>query len=96
MAGNIGASLRIDEPMRADHFLYSESQGRYLLCCRPENSAAITAYCRTENLHLQLVGQTAAERLTITQNGEEIVDLDVASLRAAYEDYLPAIMKLDE
>jgi phosphoribosylformylglycinamidine synthase len=86
IAGRIGASVEVDGTEHA--FFFGEDQGRYVLTCAPEETAAIAAEAKRLNVPLLRIGVTGGDTLRL--GGAAPIAL--AALAEAYESWLPDYM----
>ena len=88
-----GAAIVLETTMRDDIALFGEGPSRIVVTCAPERLAELRALVADDGegiVPLAVLGSVdAGGRLRITAGGEELVDLPVDELLAAYES-LPA------
>jgi phosphoribosylformylglycinamidine synthase len=81
IAGRLGMDLTLDAGMRPDHYLFSESLGRFVVTVAPDNKRAferILGPCAT------LLGRVGGRSLRITAQ-KLLLDLAVDELEVAYK-----------
>ncbi len=89
IAGDIGIDLKLDREQAEDlELLFGESQSRYVLTCRAENTSTIKARLETAGGQLSIRGETGGDTLTL----DGTVHISLKSLRDANEDWLPSYM----
>ncbi|VVC03877.1 Phosphoribosylformylglycinamidine synthase subunit PurL [Candidatus Burarchaeum australiense] len=81
IAGRLGMKLAIPQVMRPDFYLFSESQGRFVVTVCPENRQKLEKILG-EAAHL--LGTVGGSNFTITA-AKKIVDLPMAQLEEAYK-----------
>jgi phosphoribosylformylglycinamidine synthase len=84
----IGATVALDDDLPAIASLFSESQSRILVSCSPTNTEALLDLLQEHGVPWSVIGETGGSALTI----EGKVDLPLASLAAAYNDTLEALV----
>ncbi|MCF8027246.1 MAG: phosphoribosylformylglycinamidine synthase subunit PurS [Desulfobacteraceae bacterium] len=89
MAGNLGIRADIGkapgaEDLRADHLLFSESPGRFVVTVAPENAKDFESVMK--NNHLACIGEvTEAPRLDLSYGADSLVSVPVADLKGAWK-----------
>ncbi len=81
IAGRLGMDITIPAGMRPDHYLFSESLGRFVVTVAPDNKRAFE---RALGDDAHLLGRVRGSSLRITQE-TTVVDLPVSELEAAYK-----------
>ncbi|MFW6195895.1 MAG: hypothetical protein ACOC5D_01040, partial [Thermoplasmatota archaeon] len=83
--GDIGAEIKIDTDLRADTFLFSESNTRWLIevdkndCEEFEDNFSIP---------VEKIGTTHGKKLKIIINDEEMIDLEIDVIREKWKKTL--------
>ena len=80
----LGARVRIDETMRADAFLFGESQARMLVSVRREHVATVRDLANEAGVAVAVVGEVGGGMLEL----DGLASLPVAELRAAWDSAL--------
>lgn len=76
--------VAVEEALRVDTLLFSESQSRLLVTVRPENQAAFEALFAGQVTNM--IGEVTAEpRLQLTLAGQAIIDSDILELKEAWQ-----------
>ena len=85
----IGASVVLD-PAQLDltHWLFSESQSRFLVSVAPQQAEALEDHFRAAELPLRYLGETGGNALKI----EGAFDIPTSELAAIYYDTLSNLM----
>jgi phosphoribosylformylglycinamidine synthase subunit PurL len=86
MAGGNGASVKAEDPEHA--FFFGEDQGRYVLTCAPDQTAAIAEEANRLNVPLLRIGGSGGETLRLGRASP----VALAALIKAYESWLPDYM----
>jgi phosphoribosylformylglycinamidine synthase II len=81
LGAQMGVSVSLETPRRADTVMFSEGQSRILLTLGPENAAAVEALGEEHGVPLSRIGVTGGDRLRIVINGAEAVSLPLERLR---------------
>lgn len=81
IAGMLGMELEIPSTMRPDYYLFSESQGRFVVTVCPKNKNSFEKIMRFDAL---FVGRVRGSKLVIKAT-RKLVDLPVTRLEAAYK-----------
>ncbi|MGH9749581.1 MAG: phosphoribosylformylglycinamidine synthase subunit PurL [Candidatus Polarisedimenticolia bacterium] len=92
-AGVIGASIELEAKGRLDALLFGESPTRAIVSAPPESRARLEHVAGAAGVGLRLLGRAGGERLTIAAGGTQVVDLEVASARAAWLTALPGLLQ---
>ncbi|MVP00949.1 phosphoribosylformylglycinamidine synthase subunit PurL [Paenibacillus lutrae] len=93
ISGNLGADVDFRTDLRADHALFSESQSRILLSCRPDKRDALTAWLQEQNVAAQVIGTVTGTDVLLNINGQPGVQAAVAELRQVWKDAIPCLMQ---
>ena len=81
IAGRLGMDITIPAGMRPDHYLFSESLGRFVVTVGADNKRAFE---RALGKNAHLLGRVRGTSLRITQE-TTVLDLPVGELEAAYK-----------
>ena len=88
MAPGVGATVRLDGPLRADALLFGESTGRVVVAS-PDPEALLAAAAEA-GVSARRVGETGGERLRIgPAQGPFWIDADVERLARIHARALP-------
>jgi phosphoribosylformylglycinamidine synthase len=93
--GAQGASLEIasgEAGRRLDALLFGEAPTRIIVSTSPENRARLEALLRSTDVPFHVLGRVGGNRLSIAVGGTAVVDLDVTTLRSAWQQALPALL----
>jgi phosphoribosylformylglycinamidine synthase subunit PurL len=93
MGGGIGAQIKVSSELRADLFLFSESQSRILLSVPPEHIEQLKEIAQDKGIILTELGSVQGDELSIRVNGEIIIRQPVSGLEKVWKDTIPHIMR---
>ncbi|HZG88308.1 phosphoribosylformylglycinamidine synthase subunit PurL [Paenibacillus sp.] len=94
ISGGIGANISWNAPgLRNDVALFSESQSRVLLTCRPEQADALQLHLVEEGVPMARIGTVCGSKLNVTVNGSTVIDVAVDVLETTWKDAIPCLMK---
>ena len=79
--------------LRTDVALFSESQSRLLLTCRPEQADALQMHLVEEGVRATRIGTVGGDKLNVTVNGAVALDIAVEQLEKTWKDAIPCLMK---
>ncbi len=86
MAGGIGVDIA-GGPLTLEQ-LFGESQGRYVVVCRPDDIADIFSRVNSSKGWISATGETGGDTLTLGGN----TPISIETLRRSHEEWLPAYM----
>ncbi|WP_309123400.1 phosphoribosylformylglycinamidine synthase subunit PurL [Paenibacillus sp.] len=94
ISGGIGANVDWKiSGLRNDVALFSESQSRLLLSCRPEQADALQMHLVEEGVRATRIGTVGGTKLNVMVNGSAVLDVDVSTLEITWKDAIPCLMK---
>lgn len=94
ISGGIGANIDWSVPeLRVDVALFSESQSRLLLSCRPDQADALQMHLVEEGVRVTRIGTVGGKKLNVTVNGVAALDVDVSKLETTWKDAIPCLMR---
>ncbi|TLS52137.1 phosphoribosylformylglycinamidine synthase subunit PurL [Paenibacillus antri] len=94
ISGGIGANVDWKiSGLRNDVALFSESQSRLLLSCRPEQADALQMHLVEEGVRATRIGTVGGTKLNVMVNGSAVLDVDVSTLETTWKDAIPCLMK---
>jgi phosphoribosylformylglycinamidine synthase len=82
VAGRLGMNITLPHGMRADHYLFSESLGRFVVTVAPDNKRAFEQGLGSEAI---LIGRVLGSTFRVTQE-TTLIELPVSELEAAYRE----------
>jgi len=81
---SLGFTVEIQSDLRADHFLFSESQSRILISVPKENlDNALSAIKNSQTPYL-ILGDVSFDKAVLNYNGQKIVNGPLSKFKAAY------------
>jgi len=90
----IGAEIHLTTAgLRKDSLLFGESQSRILVSLPQDNLAMLQEIAGQHNVSLQVIGQTGGDRLKLYLDNEQVVDLSVKELYAAWSEAIERLLK---
>jgi phosphoribosylformylglycinamidine synthase len=87
----IGCRIELDDRTRADVALFGESGARVLLACASDRLDEIGGEATRLGVRLSRLGTTGGDRLNIARDGNDLVDVAIAEIDAAWSSALPRI-----
>ncbi|MCY9592951.1 phosphoribosylformylglycinamidine synthase subunit PurL [Paenibacillus chitinolyticus] len=93
ISGGLGADVDFRTELRADHALFSESQSRILLSCRPEKREALIALLQEKNVQAEVIGTVTGTNVKVDINGKPAVQASISELRQVWKDAIPCLMQ---
>jgi len=93
ISGRIGANVSVETELRADHFLFSESQSRILLSATAEKAQALLAHIAQYGVKAAVIGTVGGEDLVINVNQKAAINTPVTKLEGVWKDAIPCLMK---
>jgi phosphoribosylformylglycinamidine synthase II len=84
IAGGLGCTASLALIERADYSLFSESQSRAILSCRPEAEEALTALASAMGVPCASIGQVGGERISISVNDQALVNVALVDATGAF------------
>jgi len=81
VAGRLGMDVQIPQTMRADYYLFSESQGRFVVTVCPANQEKFEKIMGAD---AKLLGKVGGQNFTVKAD-KTLVNLPVAQLEEAYK-----------
>jgi phosphoribosylformylglycinamidine synthase II len=90
----IGCTIHLEEQMREDSLLFSETQSRIIVTARPENKADIIKIAQERKVPLIEIGTTGGERIIFFHQKRKIIDLSVEDSYQTWKKAIPDIFKL--
>jgi len=94
ISGGIGANVDWTvNGLRNDVALFSESQSRLLLSCRPDRADALQMHLVEEGVRVTRIGTVGGKKLNVMVNGSAVLDVDVQKLEKTWKDAIPCLMQ---
>ena len=84
IGGKLGMEIKLPESkMAPDHYLFSESQSRFVVTVAPKNKATFESIMKSS---CELLGEVKGSHLVVrAANGHELVNVPVADLEKSYK-----------
>ncbi|MGA1558559.1 MAG: AIR synthase-related protein, partial [bacterium] len=80
------ASVNFESALRADEFLFSESQSRILLSIPNQFSALLQSIMAEHKIPAMMIGEVVSDQLRITFNDELLIEDQIQSLKACWRN----------
>ncbi|MFC6332716.1 phosphoribosylformylglycinamidine synthase subunit PurL [Paenibacillus septentrionalis] len=93
ISGGIGAKVAAATELRADHYLFSESQSRILLSATPEKADELVAQMTNNGVKATVLGTVGGTELVINVNDKAAIHAPVANLERVWKEAIPCLMK---
>jgi len=93
IAGDIGATIIVNDALPVHEALFSETQARYLVAADAETAETIRKEAKDAGIPVSVLGKTGGTSLTVN-NGA--VDIALSDLTEAFEGWLPNFMAAAE
>jgi phosphoribosylformylglycinamidine synthase len=95
-AKSVGARVNLaSNGLPAEFVLFGEDASRILLSCDPSNVARIQQVAGKYGISADVLGETVAERLEISLDGQVVVSARVSDLSQTYESALESWLRTD-
>lgn len=88
----IGVKVDIETDLREDVYLFSESQGRFIISCNEYYTDHIITEFKKHGVIAQVIGKTIDENLEVNINGKCVINEKINNLKRVWEEELPCIM----
>ncbi|TDT62324.1 phosphoribosylformylglycinamidine synthase subunit PurL [Fonticella tunisiensis] len=88
----LGVNVNIDTELREDIFLFSESQGRYILTASKDNIKDIIEIFTKLGVQAEVVGEVIDSDFKVNINGRNVINLNIKEMKSAWKGSLPCIM----
>ena len=88
----VGATVKLDETLRADLLLFGEAPSRIVISFTPEREAEVRAMAEREGAPMKVIGATGGRRLTVYQASARILDVAIDELASAWRGGFRAVV----
>jgi phosphoribosylformylglycinamidine synthase subunit PurL len=88
----VGATVKLDETMRADLLVFGEAPSRIVVSFKPEREAEVRAIAAEHGAPMTVIGATGGKRLTIYQSSARVVDVALDELAGAWRGGFRAVV----
>ncbi|SEF41062.1 phosphoribosylformylglycinamidine synthase subunit II [Caloramator fervidus] len=89
----MGAKIDIKTYLKPDRFLFSESQGRFILSCKKGDEDKIIEIFKSLGVMAQVIGFTQKGKIEVTINSQKVLDLDVNEVKKEWEGGLKCFVE---
>lgn len=93
ISGGVGAKISTTTDLRADHFLFSESQSRILLSATADKAEQLLAHVKQHGVQATVIGTVGGTDLAIEINEKAAINTPVTKLERVWKDAIPCLMK---
>lgn len=94
ISGRTGAAITLEENLRADSLLFSESPSRIIVSARPEKVGDILALASEFQVPVKILGTCGGHTLNISAGGKRLVNLDLEEMEAVWRGSLEARLRV--
>jgi len=88
----IGVEVNVKTNLREDIFLFSESQGRFILSAKKEYVDEIITEFKRYGVLAEVIGETKGSKIEVNINGTRVIDREICDLKRVWKEELPCIM----
>lgn len=92
ISGHVGAKVNLSSQLKAESYLFSESQSRVILSVNAKNVEKVKNIASRNNILCEMIGEVAADSLEINYQKKQVVNLSVDKLTKAWEETIPCLM----
>jgi len=92
IAGHLGAAVQINDTLRNDAALFSESQSRILVTVPQESACAWQTLTAASKVKVQALGLCGGDHLEINHNGKTLIQLPIDEITALWKEALPCAL----
>lgn len=92
ISGHVGAKVNLSSQLKAESYLFSESQSRVILSVNAKNVEKVKNIASKNNILCEMIGEVAADSLEINYQKKQVVNLSVDKLTKAWEETIPCLM----
>jgi phosphoribosylformylglycinamidine synthase II len=89
----LGVSVSINTDLREDIYLFSESQGRYILSTSKEKADEVINEFLKLGVYAQNIGFTTKNDFIVKINDNDVINLNINDMKNAWKGSLPCLMK---
>jgi phosphoribosylformylglycinamidine synthase len=84
-----------EQSLPPEFLLFGEDASRVVVSCDPAHLARVREMAAEYEVHADVLGETIAERVEITMDGQSLISTSVAELREAYEGALERALRTE-
>ena len=85
---SLTANVSFESTLRADEFLFSESQSRILLSISSRSSASLQSIMADHKVSAMMIGEVVSNQFSISLNNEFLIEDQIQSLKACWHNGL--------
>ena len=85
---SLTANVSFESTLRADEFLFSESQSRILLSISSQSSASLQSIMADHKVSAMMIGEVVSNQFSISLNNEFLIEDQIQSLKACWHNGL--------
>lgn len=89
----LGADISANTSLREDIYLYSESQGRYILTASKDKVNEVINEFAKLGVSAEVIGKVVKDEFKIRINDNTVINLNIDDMKNAWEGSLPCLMK---
>ncbi|MDR7000254.1 phosphoribosylformylglycinamidine synthase subunit PurL [Neobacillus niacini] len=93
IGGNMGAEIHLNDELRTDISLFSETQSRIVLSVLKEHVEKVQEIAGQMQVPLKELGKVTGNELSISHNGKTVLSMPIVELSAAWRNAIPNIMR---
>lgn len=93
ISGKLGAKVNLSSELKAEAYMFSESQSRVILSVSANNVEKVKKMANDNNIICEEIGEVVVDCLNIYYQNEHIIDLSTQKLTEAWEETIPCLMK---
>lgn len=90
----MGCTIHLEDPMREDSILFSESQSRIIVTAKPEDKKNIIQLAQEQKVPLTEIGTTGGNKIVILHQNRKIIDISVEEAYKTWKEAIPDIFKI--
>ncbi|MGB7297311.1 MAG: phosphoribosylformylglycinamidine synthase subunit PurL [Candidatus Aminicenantales bacterium] len=91
----VGCVIELDDGIRPDAWLFSESQSRFLVSVAARDLDRLLKLAEERSIPAKAIGQIGGKQLVIRQDGREIIGLPVEQLYEAWKRAIPEALRVN-
>ena len=91
--GATGAVMELTENIRPDALLFGEAQARMIVSLDPQNLKKLEEAAAKHGVPIRIIGTVAPDALTVSVQGELLIQEKTSALQAVWQEAIPCIMK---
>lgn len=84
MFGDIGASVTLDQAIRADSLIFGETQSRIIVTVAPKDLPELKRIAGRHSVPISAIGKVGGKRVIIKGSRKNLIDVPVSALKKAY------------